>query len=170
MPVTNVTHDIDTRTIVITAEFAAPHDRVWEVYANPRQLEKDLGPTHFPGDLHRAQFRPRWQGHLLHDQPGRGEVLGGWWEMVSIDKPNGFTFKDGFADAANDLQPVESMPVSFNDYRFTDNDGTTTALFTSVYETAEALQQVLDMGVIEGASSAINQIDELLASDHCSAG
>ncbi|MET4610876.1 hypothetical protein ABIC28_001857 [Rhodococcus sp. PvR044] len=34
----------------------------------------------------------------------------------------------------------------------------------STYESAEALQQVLDMGVIEGASSAINQIDELIAS------
>ena len=37
------------------------------------------------------------------------------------------------------------MPVSFNDYKFTEGDGTTTAVFTSVYETAEALQQVLDM-------------------------
>ena len=30
--------------------------------------------------------------------------------------------------------------------------------------TAESLQQVLDMGVVEGAASAINQIDDLLAS------
>ncbi|NED65350.1 SRPBCC domain-containing protein, partial [Streptomyces sp. SID10244] len=30
-------------------------------------------------------------------------------------------------------------------------------------DTAEALQKVLDMGVVEGASGAINQIDALLA-------
>jgi hypothetical protein len=33
----------------------------------------------------------------------------------------------------------------------------------STYELAEALQQVRDMGVVEGASSAVNQIDGLLA-------
>lgn len=163
MPVTNVTHDIDTRTIVITAEFAAPRDRVWEVYANPRQLEKIWGPPTFPATFVEHNFVPGGKVTYYMTSP-EGERFGGWWEMISIDKPNGFTFKDGFADAANDLQPVDSMPVSFNDYRFTEDGGTTTALFTSVYETAEALQQVLDMGVIEGASAAINQIDDLLAS------
>jgi len=33
----------------------------------------------------------------------------------------------------------------------------------STFESAEALQQVLDMGVVEGASAAINQIDELVS-------
>ena len=35
--------------------------------------------------------------------------------------------------------------------------------FVSTFESVEALQQVLDMGVVEGASAAINQIDDLLA-------
>ncbi len=40
MPVTNVTHDIDTLTITIDAEFEAPISRIWQIYADPRQLEK----------------------------------------------------------------------------------------------------------------------------------
>ena len=44
------------------------------------------------------------------------------------------------------------------------HDGGTRATFVGTYATAEALQQVLDMGMVEGASSAINQIDDLLAS------
>ena len=35
MPVTHVIHDLDTRTLTITAEFAAPVDRIWQVYADP---------------------------------------------------------------------------------------------------------------------------------------
>jgi hypothetical protein len=35
--------------------------------------------------------------------------------------------------------------------------------FTSTYDSAEALQKVLEMGVVEGASSAIDQIDTLVA-------
>lgn len=38
------------------------------------------------------------------------------------------------------------------------------ATYVSTYESAEALQQVLDMGVVEGATLAIDQIDDLVAS------
>lgn len=48
-------------------------------------------------------------------------------------------------------------------YSFEATETGTRATYVSTYASAEALQQVLDMGVIEGASSAIDQIDELLA-------
>ena len=31
MPVTDVAHDLDTLTLTITADFAAPVERVWQV-------------------------------------------------------------------------------------------------------------------------------------------
>lgn len=40
MPVTDIRHDLDALTLTITAEFAAPVQRIWEIYADPRQLEK----------------------------------------------------------------------------------------------------------------------------------
>ena len=48
-------------------------------------------------------------------------------------------------------------------WTFTAHDGGTRAVFVSRYESAEALKQVLAMGIVEGATSAINQIDELVA-------
>ena len=44
MPVTDVQHDLDALTLTITADFAAPVERVWQVYADPRQLERVWGP------------------------------------------------------------------------------------------------------------------------------
>ena len=41
--------------------------------------------------------------------------------------------------------------------------GGTKATYVSVYASVEALQQVLDMGMEEGATESINQIDGLLA-------
>ena len=38
-------------------------------------------------------------------------------------------------------------------------------VFTSVYESGQGLQKVRDMGVVEGATVAINQIDALVTSD-----
>ena len=79
----------------------------------------------------------------------------------AVDEPHGFTFRDGFADL--DFTPNPAMPVSTCVYTFTAHDGGTRATYVSTFGSAEALQQVLDMGVVEGASSAINQIDAFLA-------
>ena len=59
--------------------------------------------------------------------------------------------------------PNEDLPVSKNTYSFEAIDGGTRATFTSAYDSAEGLQQVLEMGVVEGATLAINQIDDLVA-------
>lgn len=160
MPVTDVTTDIDTRTITITAQFAAPPERVWAVYADPRQLEKVWGPPEFPATVVEHDLSPGGRMTYYMTSP-EGERFGGWWEITEVDRPRSFRFRDGFADA--DLQPLPEMPVSENTYTFEALEGGTRAVFTSVYATAEGLQQVLEMGVEEGATSAINQIDGVLA-------
>ncbi len=48
MPVTDVHHDLDTRTLTIVADFAAPVERIWQIYADPRQLEKIWGRRNTP--------------------------------------------------------------------------------------------------------------------------
>lgn len=160
MPVTDVTTDLDTRTITITARFAAPVERVWALYADPRQLERVWGPPDYPATFVDHDLRPG--GRMTYYMTGpEGQRFGGWWEITAVDEPRSFSFRDGFADA--DLAPLADMPVSDNTYSFEAADGGTRAVFTSVYETAEGLQQVLDMGVEEGATGSINQIDDFLA-------
>ncbi|UFU05909.1 SRPBCC family protein [Ruania halotolerans] len=160
MPVTGVQKDIDSRTLTITADFAASVDRVWGIYADPRQLEKVWGPPTYPATFVDHSLTPGARVTYYMTSP-EGEKHGGWWEIISVDEPHAFTFRDGFADA--DLNPVDSMPVSENVYRFEATETGTRATFTSTYETAEGLQQVLEMGMEEGATLAINQIDDLLA-------
>lgn len=48
MPVTDVSQDLDNCTLTMTAEFAAPVERVWSVYANRSSLEKVWGPPGTP--------------------------------------------------------------------------------------------------------------------------
>lgn len=159
MPVTDVRHDMDALTLTITAEFAAPVERVWQVYADPRQLERVWGPPTHPATFVDHDLTPGGRVTYYMTAPD-GEKYAGWWKVKTVDEPREFTFDDGFADA--EFNPVTDMPVSHNSFRFEEVDGRTIATFRSVYESAEALQQVLDMGVVEGATSAINQIDALL--------
>lgn len=160
MPVTTVTPDLDNHTLTITAQFAAPVERVWQVYADPRQLEKIWGPPTYPATV--VEHSMTVGGKVLYYMTGPdGEKFAGWWQITAIDEPNSFAFDDGFAN--EDFTPAEGMPVSHNVYTFAASDGGTTATYVSSYDSADALQKVLDMGVVEGASLAINQIDELLA-------
>jgi uncharacterized protein YndB with AHSA1/START domain len=161
MPVTDVRHDPDALTLTITADFAAPVERVWQVYADPRQLEKVWGPPTYPATVVDHDLRPGGRITYFMTGPG-GDKHAGYWEVTAVDEPAGFTFRDGFADL--DFTPNPDLPVSTNVYTFTPQDGGTRAVYVSTFETAEALQKVLDMGVIEGATSAINQIDDLVAS------
>ncbi|MBX7158852.1 MAG: SRPBCC domain-containing protein [Acidimicrobiia bacterium] len=162
MPVTDVETDIDNRTLTITAEFAAPPERIWQVYADPRQLEQVWGPPTHPATFVDHDLRPGGRAHYYMTSP-EGEKYYGWWAIVSVDEPKGFTFEDGFA-ADDSFEAAPGMPVSHNDYAFEPTGAGTRAVFTSTFDSAEGLQQVLEMGVVEGATTAINQIDALVAS------
>ena len=161
MPVTDVTHDLDTRALTITAEFAAPVQRIWEIYADPRQLEQVFGPPTHPATFVDHDLTPGGRAHYYMTSPD-GEKYYGWWKVSEVDEPHRFAFEDGFA-SDDTFAPLENMPISKNVYTFEAIDGGTRATFASSYDTAEALQKVLKMGVVEGASSAIDQIDALVA-------
>lgn len=160
MPVTDVTHDLDSRTLTIVADFAAPVERVWQVYADADQLSQVWGPPGYPATFVRHELTPGGELHYYMTSP-EGERFHGLWRVLTVDEPRQFTFEDAFAD--EHYHAVESMPVSHNTYSFAEHDGGTRATYVGVYASAEALQQVLDMGMIEGSTLAIAQIDTLLA-------
>ena len=160
MPVTDITKDLDTRTIVITAQFAAPVERVWGIYADPRQLERIWGPPTYPATFVEHELTPGTMSRYYMTGPD-GSRSGGWWRIVAVDEPRSFTFEDGFAN--EDFTPDTSLPVGINTYSFSSHDDGTRAVYEAVYPSVEALQQVLDMGMVEGATGAINQIDAFLA-------
>ena len=161
MPVTNVTHDLETRSLTMTAEFAAPIQRIWQIYADPRQLEQVFGPPSHPATFVDHDLTPGGRAHYFMTSP-EGEKYYGWWKVTDVDEPNSFAFEDGFA-ADDTFAPLVDMPVSKNVYRFEPAAGGTRATFASTYDSVEALQKVLEMGIVEGASSAIDQIDALVA-------
>jgi uncharacterized protein YndB with AHSA1/START domain len=79
MPVTGITTDVDTRTLTITAEFAAPVTRVWAMYADPRQLEQVWGPPQYPATFVDHDLRPdgtRTTYYMTTASPRGREVRG----------------------------------------------------------------------------------------------
>jgi len=160
MPVTDITKDVENRTLTITAEFAAPVERVWGLYEDARQLEKVWGPPEYPATFVDHELRPGARSTYYMTSP-EGEKFAGYWDITTVEGPQRLTFLDGFAH--EDLSPNPDLPIGENVYVFEASDRGTRATYTSIFATAEALQTVLDMGMEEGATSAINQIDGYLA-------
>jgi uncharacterized protein YndB with AHSA1/START domain len=161
MPVIDVAHDTDTRTLTVTAEFAAPVERIWAVYADPRQLEQVFGPPTHPATFVEHDLTPGGRAHYFMTSP-EGERYYGWWLVTEVAEPHRLAFDDGFA-VDDTFAPADDLPVSKNLYTFEAIDGGTRATFVSTYDSAEALQKVLDMGAVEGVTAALAQIDALVA-------
>ncbi len=161
MPVTSVSHDLDTMTLVMNAEFAAPVERIWAIYADARQLEKVWGPPTYPATFVSHELKAETRSTYVMTGP-EGEKHAGFFLITHVDEEaKTFSFDDGFCDL--DFNPLPDMPVSHNVFSFTEVDGVTHASFVGTYESADAMQQVLDMGMVEGATEAIKQIDQLVA-------
>ena len=135
MPVTDITKDVESRTLTITAEFAAPVQRVWDMYADPRQLEQVWGPPEYPATFVDHDLRPGGRTTYYMTSP-EGEKFAGYWDITGVDAPRRFAFRDGFADA--DLNPNPTCRCPGTSTRSRSGDGGTRAVFTSTYDSAEA--------------------------------
>jgi uncharacterized protein YndB with AHSA1/START domain len=58
MSVTSVDKDYGNLTITLSADFDAPTDQVWELWSDPRRLERWLGPPTHPATVERHDLTP----------------------------------------------------------------------------------------------------------------
>ena len=162
MTVTNVEKDPASRTMTITAHFDAPVERVWQVWNDPRQLERWWGPPTYPATVVDHDLSPG--GGVAYFMTGpEGDKHHGWWRIIATDPPHRLEFEDGFADDAG--RPNNEMPVTTVTVTLTgDGDGPGTSMvIRSLFPSVEAMEQLLAMGMEEGMREAMGQIDALLA-------
>jgi uncharacterized protein YndB with AHSA1/START domain len=163
MTVTDVRKDHDALTMSISTEFDAPPERVWQLWADPRQLERWWGPPTYPATFTAHDFRPG--GRVAYHMTGpNGEQPRGWWEIDEVEPPHRLVFCDGFAN--DDGQPNPDLPVTTARVTIEEiGEGRTRMSIESVFPSAEAMEQVLAMGAEEGLTQAVGQIDAILAED-----
>jgi uncharacterized protein YndB with AHSA1/START domain len=160
MTVTSVIPDHDACTLTLTAEYAAPVDRVWQLWADPRQLERWWGPPTYPATVLTHDLRPG--GRVTYVMTGpEGDRHAGWWSILSVDAPTGLEFDDGFGDP--DDPPSPEAPVTRTSVTIADaGDGKTRMVLVGSFPSAEAMTQLIAMGMQEGLTAAVGQTDELL--------
>ena len=160
MSVTSVDKDYDNLTITLVADFDASVDRVWDLWADPRKLERWWGPPTYPATFQKHDLSPG--GEAAYSMTGpEGDTHHGWWRITAVEPPTSLDFTDGFAD--DDGNPKDDMPVMSVEIRLDENDGATRMEMRSRFESREAMDEIVEMGGVEGVREAVGQMDGLLA-------
>jgi uncharacterized protein YndB with AHSA1/START domain len=160
MSVTSVDKNLDSLTITLVADFDAPIERVWQLWADPRKLERWWGPPSYPATVEKHDLTPG--GDVTYFMTGPdGDQPRGWWRVTSVNPPKSLEFTDGFAN--HDGTPNPDMPITRVHMQLTEHGGGTRMELRSVFESREQMEQLVSMGVVEGLQQAVGQMDALLA-------
>lgn len=147
-------------TFTIVAEFEAGVDRVWQIWEDPRQLERWWGPPTWPATFETHEFTPGGTARYYMTGPDGGRERG-WWKITAVQPPHHLEFDDGFAD--ENWNPVTDLGSTHAVVTLEDLGGRTRMTTVSTFQSAEQLEQMLSMGMEEGMNEAMGQIDALLA-------
>lgn len=163
MTVTDVRTDPHALTMTITVELDASPERVWRLWADPRQLERWWGPPTYPATFTRHDLTPgsRVDYHMTGPE---GDVHRGYWDVLESRPPRFLHVRDGFA--GDDGVPDGDLPTT--EMRVTieavDPEGHRSRMsIESLFPDVEAMERLLSMGAAEGMTLALGQIDALLA-------
>jgi uncharacterized protein YndB with AHSA1/START domain len=161
MTVTAVHKDPSALTMTLTAEFDATPERVWELWADPRQLERWWGPPTYPATFTRHELEPGGRVEYHMTGPG-GDQPRGYWDVVEVDPPRRLVFQDGFANddgSRNDDLPRTEGRVTIEPI----GAGRTRMSIESHFPSTEAMERLVAMGMEQGLREAVGQIDAILA-------
>jgi uncharacterized protein YndB with AHSA1/START domain len=160
MTVVSVEKDYDSLSLVLVAEFDAPIERVWRLWADPRQLERWWGPPSHPSTVEKHDLAVG--GEVTYFMTGpEGERSRGWWRVTAVDPPGSLEFTDGYAD--QDGTPNADAPTTSVRVRLTERDGGTRMELRFVFDSCERMQQLERLGAFEVFPQSVGQMDAVLS-------
>ena len=155
MPLTSVTKDAEALTLTVVGDYPVPQQRLWDAFADPRQLERFWGPPTMPATFTRHDMKVGGRAEYFLTGP-KGEKWSGSWTFTMVNPISSFEAQDG-EDNAED----ENMPSSM---RFAFEATPTGSRMTCVtkFSSVRAMEQSI-AGMAEGLRSAMGQLDAVLA-------
>jgi uncharacterized protein YndB with AHSA1/START domain len=162
MSIVSVEKDYDGLSLILVADFDAPIERVWQLWADPRQLERWWGPPTHPAAVERHDLAPGGEVAYVMTGP-EGETSRGWWRVTAVEPPRSLEFTDGFAN--DDGTPNAETPTTAVRMRLAERDGGTRMELRFVFASTEHMQQVERWGAFDVFPQSVAQMDALVAAD-----
>jgi uncharacterized protein YndB with AHSA1/START domain len=141
------------REIVMTRVFDAPRELVWKAYTDPEAIPQWWGPRRHATTVDKMDVRP-----------------GGAWRYVSRDADgNEYAFRGEYREVVPPERLVatfefEPLPghVSVETLTLVEHDGKTTLTNTSVFDSVEDRDGMLQSGMEEGVRETYDRLAEYL--------
>lgn len=161
-----VTKDLETRTLTIERVFDAPKEKLWRAYADKEWFEKWWGPEGWETTTKEFDFRAGGRIHYCmkcvdeNQDEWFGQEAWGLMEIESIDEPNSFSARDFFSNAEGTVDT--NMPSQKFAVELIEEEGKIRLVSRSITDSAEQLEELLKMGMVEGFSSQLNKLEDLV--------
>jgi uncharacterized protein YndB with AHSA1/START domain len=150
--VTSVEKDYDRLTLTLTAEFEATIEAVWQLWEDPRKLERWWGPPSHPATVHRHELKAG--GEVTYSMAG---ASGGWWRITAVEPPHALEFTDGWAGRDG---PTTDVRV-----RLAERDGGTRMELRFTFSSSDHMEQVRRAGAFDVFPQSVAQMQALLTKD-----
>lgn len=160
MPIESIKSDPTSLTLTAVGKYPVPVERLWKAWSDPRQLERFWGPPSWPATFveHEVEVGKR----SLYFMTGpNGQTSHGYWVFQEVEPGKRFLVKNGFANpdgSANDAFPESKMEISFE----STEEGSKFVAVTQ-FASVEAMEKLLAMGMLEGMTEAMGQLDAVVA-------
>jgi uncharacterized protein YndB with AHSA1/START domain len=160
VPITSIETDPVALTLTATADFPVTAERLWRAWTNPRQLERFWGPPSYPATFTRHDVRVGGQSHYHMTGP-HGEVNHCSWIWQEVGPGHRFRVDNGFATA--DGTPLDHPPRCQVEVVVEATPTGSRFVATCTYPSVDAMEALLGMGMAEGLTAALSQLDAVLA-------
>lgn len=159
MTVTSVEQDPEALTMTVTADLDASVERVWQLWADPRQFEKWWGPPGYPVTV--ADHDLRTGGRIAFSMGAGDERHESTWEVVAAEPPGHLELRD--ADVDEHGQPNDGNSMTVMVVTIAPRDGGAVMAVRTHFDSLAGMEQVVATGVVEGMRIVLEQIDAVLA-------
>jgi len=165
MTATGTTQIKDT-DIIITREFAAPRQLVWDAWTKAENIEKWFGPKGFDTRVDEHDFKVGGRAnYVMIDANGvEYPAAGVFKEIVPIEKI--VSSADGFTEEFKAAHPEMDLPkgTTVMTYLFEDLGKRTKLTLITTHATVEEREKHEGIGVVDGWNSSLDKLEDFLSS------
>lgn len=149
------------RKLIIERIFDAPPELMFEMWSDCKHLKHWWGPKEWPMEECSMDFKVDGIWHYCLRGPNEGDESWGKAIYKEINNPEKLVYEDYFSDKDGNIN--EEMPGMLITVEFHNYNGKTRVASTTLFDTPETREKVVEMGVVEGMGSSMDRLDTYLA-------
>lgn len=161
MTIKSVDKNADAKTMVITAEFTASIVHVWQLWADPRLLERWWGPPEFPATFEHHDLSPGGTITYFIAGPEGHDRLAGTWNVIEAQPPNRLVVEDALVE--EDGTPSDGNSMTRMEVDIEAAGDRTRMILTTHFDSLEGMERAVATGVEDGLKVCLSQVEALLA-------